>query len=74
MMLPVTVTPVSTFPLDGMQTASARFNNAAEAISSGAVDAEKMVELAESQRAFEANAAVAKSANDTLGTVLDAFA
>jgi len=70
----VTLTPVSTFPLDGMQTASARFNNAAEAISRGEVEAEQMVELTESQRAFETNAAAAKAANDTLGTVLDAFA
>jgi hypothetical protein len=42
----MTVTPVSTFPLDGMQTASARFNIAAEAISNGEVEAEQMVETA----------------------------
>ena len=57
-----------------MQTASARFNASAEAISRGEIDAKRMVELKESERAFEANAAAAKVANNTIGTVLDTFA
>jgi flagellar basal body rod protein FlgG len=57
-----------------MQTASARFNASAEAISRGEVEAAQAVELIESKRAFEANAVAAKSADQTLGTLIDALA
>lgn len=68
------VTPISTFPADGMQTASARFNAQADAIAKGNIEPETQVALIESERAFEANAASAKVADETLGTLIDAHA
>ena len=57
-----------------MQTAAARFNAQAEAIANGQKGPEEMARLIESQRAFEANAAVAKAANKTAGTLLNTLA
>ena len=68
------VTPISTFPADGMQTASARFSGQADAVAKGDVTAETQVALIESERAFEASAASARVADRTLGTLIDEFA
>ncbi|MBI4658003.1 MAG: hypothetical protein HY735_03990 [Verrucomicrobia bacterium] len=70
----MTVTPVTSFPLDGMQTASARFNVQAEAIARGEIEAERVAALIESQRALEANAAAARAADEAVGTIIDTFA
>ena len=68
------VTPVSTFPLDGLQTASARFNAQAEAISRGQNEAEDQVAMLESERAIEANVTAARAADKMVGTMLDTVA
>lgn len=70
----MTVTPIFSFPVDGMQTASARFNASAQAISQGEIEPAQAVELVQSQRAFEANAAVAKAEDKTQEALLDALA
>ena len=70
----MTVTPIVSFPVDGMQTASAQFNVAAQAISNAEIEPAKAVELVQSHRAFEANVAVAKAADEAQGSLLNALA
>lgn len=57
-----------------METASARFNDHAAAVANKGPEAGEAAGTLESERAFEANEAVAKTADKMVGTLLNALA
>lgn len=57
--------------LSGMTRATQRVERAAGEIAQGSLDPKDVVELTLGQREFEANAAVLRTADEMLGTLLD---
>ncbi|HQF38896.1 MAG TPA: flagellar basal body rod C-terminal domain-containing protein [Opitutaceae bacterium] len=56
---------------EGMRRGLARFGTAAEEISRGNLDPSNVVGQIEGQRTYEMNAAVVRTADEMLGTLLD---
>ena len=56
---------------EGMRRGFARFSTAAEAVAQGNLDPGNVVGQIEGQRTYEMNAAVLKTADEMLGTLLD---
>jgi len=56
---------------EGMRRGLARFGTAAAAIAQGNLDPSNMVGQIEGQRTYEMNAAVVRTADEMLGTLLD---
>ena len=54
-----------------MRRGLARFSTAAEAVAQGNLDPGNVVSQIEGQRTYEMNAAVLKTADEMLGTLLD---
>jgi hypothetical protein len=71
-----TVSPVGVLPtaLAGLNRASAKAEQAADRIASGAIDAKDIVELKLAEVAFKANAKVIRSAAETERRLLDVLA
>ena len=57
--------------LEGLRTASAQIEQASQNIAEGAVSAEDVVSLSLAATSFKANAAVIRTENETMQTLLD---
>lgn len=68
------IAPLVSFPLEGIRTATSAFERHAEAIARGRLEASEFAGLITSQRMMEANTAVVRSQNSTIGSLLDALA
>ena len=68
------ISPILTFPLEGIHSATSQFETHAEAIAKGSFDPQDFAGLIVNRRAVEANVAVIRTADKMMGTLLDAVA
>jgi hypothetical protein len=68
------VAGVCSYPMQGLQAATAGLNKSAEALASGDLDSGNVIGMIDSKNAAEANIAVLKAGDQMIGTLLDVLA
>jgi hypothetical protein len=70
----VIVSPISSFPAEGIQTDSGRFDARAQAVARAEMEKQALAAKIESERSPAASESAAKASNSNVGSRLDTFA